>query len=326
MIGVTGASGKLGALVAEGLLKLVPAQDIVAILRSPRKGAGFAARGVRVRHGDYSMPETLAPALAGIERLLLVSGSEAGRRTAQHRAVIEAAKVAGVRLIAYTSVLRADTTTLPIAAEHRETEALLRDSDLAYVLLRNGWYIENYTERLAMPLAMGSFIGAAGEGRIAAATRADYAAAAIRVLTTEGQDGKTYELAGDHPFTMTDLAASVSEWAGRALPYNDMPAAQYRDELVKAGVPDMFVKIAVDADVAISHGDLDSNSRDLQGLMGRESETLRDVLARLHQPVKARRAMPSWSGKIAVVTGAASTVIILTAPAGGGGARRGRRH
>lgn len=291
MIGVTGASGKLGALVVEGLLQAVPAQEIVAVMRSPEKGAGFASRGVRVRHGDYSMPETLAAALAGVEGLLLVSGSEIGQRTAQHRAVIEAAKAAGVKLIAYTSVLRADTTTLPIADEHRETEALLRDSGLSYVLLRNGWYIENYTERLTMPLAIGSFIGAAGDGRIAAATRADYAAAAVRVLTTEGQDGKTYELAGDHPFTMTDLAASVSEWSGRTFPYKDMPITEYRDALANAGVPDMFVEIAVGTDVAISRGDLNSNSRDLKALIGHETETLRDVLARLPNP---RRSDVPW--------------------------------
>src|SRR5271165_6889543 len=180
MIGVTGVSGHLGALVVEGLLEAIPASEIVAIVRSPEKVAGFASRGVQVRYGDYSLPETLAPALAGVKRLLLVSGSEIGHRTAQHRAVIEAAKAAGVTLIAYTSVLRADTTTLPIADEHRETEALLRHSGVPYVLLRNGWYIENYTERLAMPLATGAFVGAAGDGRIAAAARADYAAAAVR--------------------------------------------------------------------------------------------------------------------------------------------------
>jgi NAD(P)H dehydrogenase (quinone) len=137
--------------------------------------------------GDYSLPETLTPALAGVRRLLLVSGNDLGNRVAQHCAVIEAAKAAGVELIAYTSVLRADTSTLPIADEHKATEELLRSSRIPYVLLRNGWYIENYTERLAMPLALGAFIGAARDGRIAAATRADYAAAAVSVLTTDAE-------------------------------------------------------------------------------------------------------------------------------------------
>jgi len=260
MIAVTGASGQLGSLVLEGLLEVVQPDQLIAVVRSPEKAARFASRGVQVRRGDFSMPETLAPALAGVKRLLLVSGTDLGERVAQHRAVIEAAKAAGVELIAYTSVLRADITTLPMADEHRETEELLRNSGVPYVLLRNGWYIENYTERLAMPLATGAFVGAAGDGRIAAAARADYAAAAVRVLTTEGQHGKTYELAGDHPFTMKDLAAAVSEWAGRTLPYNNMSAAEYRDVLAKAGVPEIFIKVAVGTDVAIARGDLDSFS------------------------------------------------------------------
>src|SRR5208337_735125 len=252
MIAVTGASGQLGSLVLEGLLEVVQPDQLIAVVRSPEKAARFASRGVQVRRGDFSMPETLAPALAGVKRLLLVSGTDLGERVAQHRAVIEAAKAAGVELIAYTSVLRADITTLPMADEHRETEELLRNSGVPYVLLRNGWYIENYTERLAMPLATGAFVGAAGDGRIAAA--------AVRVLTTEGQHGKTYELAGDHPFTMKDLAAAVSEWAGRTLPYNNMSAAEYRDVLAKAGVPEIFIKVAVGTDVAIARGDLDSFS------------------------------------------------------------------
>jgi NAD(P)H dehydrogenase (quinone) len=284
MIGVTGATGQLGALVFKGLLETIPRQEIAAIVRSPEKAARLTGRGVQVRRGDYSVPETLAPALAGVERLLLVSGSEIGHRTSQHRAVIEAAKAAGVKLIAYTSVLRADTTTLPISDEHRETEVLLSQSGVPYVLLRNGWYIENYTERLDMPLRMGAFVGAAGDGRIAAATRADYAAAAVRVLTTERQDGKTYELPGDHRFTMMELAAAVSEWAGRTLPYNNMPAGEYRDALAKAGVPEMFIDIAVGTDVAIARGDLNSSSCDLHALIGRDTETLRNVLASLPRP------------------------------------------
>jgi NAD(P)H dehydrogenase (quinone) len=284
MIGVTGATGQLGALVVKGLLETIPPKDIAAVVRNPDKAARFAGRGVQVRRGDYSVPETLTPALVGVERLLIVSSSAIGNRTAQHRAVIEAAKAAGVKLIAYTSVLRADTTTLPIADEHRETEALLHQAGIPYVLLRNGWYTENYTERLSMPLGMGAFFGAAGEGRIAAATRVDYAAAAVRVLTTERQDGKTYELAGDHSFTMMELAAAVSEWAGRTLPYHNMPAGSYRDVLAKAGVPETFIDIAVGTDVAIARGDLDRFSRDLHALIGRDTKTLRNVLVNLPRP------------------------------------------
>jgi NAD(P)H dehydrogenase (quinone) len=239
---------------------------------------------VHVRRGDYSAPETLAPALAGVKRLLLISGMDLGRRVEQHRAVIEAAKAACVELIAYTSLLRADTSTLPIAEEHRSTEKLLRDSGVPFVLLRDGWYIENFTERLDMPLRYGAFLGAARDGRIAAAPRADFAAAAVAVLTTDGHQRKTYELAGDHSFTMKELAEAVSKWAGRPIPYNDLPASDYRDALVKAGVPEMFIDIAVRTDLAIARGDLESSSPDLHMLIGRDTTTLRDVLAGLPKP------------------------------------------
>ena len=172
--------------------------------------------------------------------------------------MIEAAEAAGVELIAYTSLLRADVSTLPIAEEHRATETLLRASKVPSVFLRNGWYIENYTERLAMSFAQGAFFGAARDGRIAAAARADFAAAAVAVLTTEGHAGESYELAGDQPFTMTDLAKAVSEWAERTIPYRDLPPAEYRKALEKAGVPNAFVDIAVETDLAIARGDLNS--------------------------------------------------------------------
>jgi len=284
MIAVTRASGKLGGLVVDGLLEAVRPDRVVAIVRSPEKAGRFASRGVQVRRGDYSEPETLAPALAGAERLLLVSGSEVGRRVDQHRAVIAAARAAGVALIAYTSVLRADSSTLPIADEHRATEDPLRGSGVPFVLLRNGWYIENYTERLDMPLAQGAFLGAARDGRIAAATRADYAAAAVAVLTTDGHRGKTYELAGDHAFTMEELAEAVSSWAGRSISYRDLPASAYREALESAGLQQWVAEILVGTDLAIARGDLDSSSRDLHGLIGRDTRTLGDVLAGLPRP------------------------------------------
>ncbi len=290
MIAVTAASGRLGALVLEGLLKAVPATEIVAIARSPEKLAQFQERGVKVRRGDYSALSTLGPALAGVKRLLLISGIYLGQRVAQHRAVIEAAEAAGVELIAYTSLLRADVSALPIAEEHRATEMLLRASKVPSVLLRDGWYIENYTERLAMILAHGAFFGAARDGQIAAAARADFADAAVAVLTTEGHAGETYELAGDQSFTMTYLAKAVSEWAERAIPYRDLPAAEYRNTLEKAGVPRAFVDIAVGTDLAIARGDLNSASRDLHILIGRDTTTLHEVLAKTSKPPANRAA------------------------------------
>ena len=284
MIAVTGASGRLGSLAIAGLLKEVPSNRLLALVRSREKAGTFVALGVRVRYGDYSAPESLAPALAGVRRLLLISGTELGKRVEQHRAVIEAAKAAGVAQIVYTSVLRADVSTLPIAGEHRETETLLRGCGLTYVLLRNGWYIENYTERLATPLALGAFFGAGRDGRIAAAARADYAAAAVAVLTTDGHDGKTYEFAGDHAFTLRELAEAVSNWAGRPLPYNDLPASEYRQVLAQAGLAGGIIELLVATDLAIARGDLDSNSRDLRRLIGRDTHTLHDVLSAMPKP------------------------------------------
>jgi NAD(P)H dehydrogenase (quinone) len=281
MLAVTAASGKLGSLVIEGLLSTVPPHELVAVARSPEKLGRLSARGVNVRRGDYSAPETLGPALAGVNRLLLISGMDLGNRVEQHHAVIEAAKSADVELIAYTSLLRADVSTLPIAEEHRATEKLLHASGVPFVLLRDGWYIENYTERLDMPLLHGAFMGAARAGRIAAAARADYAAAAVAVLTTDGHSGMTYELAGDGAFTMNELADAVSKWAGRTIPYRDLSASDYRQALAKAGVPEMYVNIAVGTDLAIARGDLDSSSRDLHMLIGHDTTSLRDALAAL---------------------------------------------
>ena len=221
MFAVTAASGKLGVLVLEGLMKVAPAGKIVAIARSPEKLAHLQERGVKVRRGDYSEFSTLGPSLAGVKRLLLIAGMDLGQRAAPCRDRGRGGR--RVELIAYTSLLRADVSTLPIAEEHRATETLLHASKTPSVLLRNGWYIENYTERLAMNLAHGAFFGAARDGRIAAAARADFAAAAVAVLTTEGHAGKTYELAGDHSLTMTDLAKAVSEWAERTMLYRDLP-------------------------------------------------------------------------------------------------------
>jgi NAD(P)H dehydrogenase (quinone) len=284
MIAVIGASGRLGGLVVDGLLGVVPSEQVVAVIRRPNQADRFVSRGVRVRRGDYSVPETLPAAFTGVKRLLLISGTDLGRRVEQHRAVIEAANMAGVEFVAYTSVLRADSSKLPIAAEHRETEELLRGSGLPFVILRNGWYIENYTEKLAMPLTAGTFLGSAENGRIAAASRADYAAAAVAVLTSEGHRDRIYELAGDHAFTMNELAEAVSAWAGRPIPYRDLPAAEYRHSLAQTGVPAPVVELLVAVDLAVRAGDLDSSSRDLHALIGRETRTLHQVLAGLPKP------------------------------------------
>ncbi len=278
MIVVTGATGKLGRHVIEGLLARVPAGQVVAAVRNPAKAADLAARGVQVRLADYEKPETLDAAFAGAEKLLLISGSEVGKRVAQHQAVVNAAKKAGVKLLAYTSILKADTSRMALAAEHQATEKLLRDSGLPFVLLRNGWYLENYTENLAPALQHGALLGSTGGGRIAAATRADYAAAAVAVLTTPGHENEVYELAGDSPFTMGELAAEVSRQSGKPVAYQDLPQQQYAEALAGFGLPRPYAEVLADSDVGISRGDLTEGSGQLRRLIGRPTTALADAV------------------------------------------------
>ena len=278
MIAVTGASGHLGRLAIEALLGKVPAKEIVALVRTPSKAADLAARGVQVRQADYSRPETLGPALAGVDKLLLVSSSEVGQRAVQHQAVLDAARAAGVGFIAYTSILHADRSHLALAAEHLATEKALAASGIPHALLRNGWYLENYTAQIPGALAHG-FAGSAGDGRIAAAARADFAAAAAAVITRPDQAGKVYELAGDEPFTMSELAAEVSRQAGKPVPYAELPPEAFGGVLRGAGLPGPFADVLVDADVNIARGELDDRSGDLRRLIGRPTTPLRDAVA-----------------------------------------------
>lgn len=280
MIVVTGATGLLGCLVVTELLERgVPAQQIVAAVRTPEKAVGLAARGVLVREADYDRPETLATALAGADRLLLVSGNEIGRRVAQHGAVVDAAVAAGVRLIAYTSVLNAGTADFPLATEHRATEELIRSSGLRYALLRNGWYTENYTGNLTAALQHGAVLGSAGAGRVAAATRADYAAAAAAVLVGDGPDDATYELGGDEPFTLAELAAEVTRQSGTEVVYRDLPVGEYTEALVAAGLPEPYAAILAECDLGIARGELTTDSGDLRRLTGRPTTTLAEAVA-----------------------------------------------
>ena len=273
MIVVTGATGHLGRLVIEALLKKLPAREIAGAARNPEKAKDLAARGVEVRRADYSKPETLRTAFAGAHKLLFVSSSEVGQRASQHAAVVQAAKEAGVKLLAYTSILRAETSRLALAAEHKVTEETIRASGLPYAFLRNGWYLENYTENLAPALQHGALVGSANGGRIAAAARADYADAAVAVLTGPVEK-KVYELAGDHPFTMSELAAEVSRQAGKLVAYRDLPPDQYRAVLTGAGLPASYAALLVDADVQVARGELDDSTGELRRLIGRPTTPL----------------------------------------------------
>jgi NAD(P)H dehydrogenase (quinone) len=274
MIAITGATGQLGHLVIENLLKTVPANQLVAIVRNPAKAQALSDKGVVVRQGDYADEASLKTALQGVDKLLLISGSEVGQRAAQHRNVINAAKAAGVKFIAYTSLLHADKSPLGLHVEHVETEKMLADSGIAFTLLRNGWYTENYLASAAPAIEHGVYIGAAGEGKIASATRADYAAAAARVISEEGHAGKVYELAGDHAWTLSELAAELSKQSGKEVRYQNLSEADFAAALKGVGLPAGLADMLADSDVGASKGGLFDDSRTLSKLIQRPTTSL----------------------------------------------------
>lgn len=278
MIAITGASGQLGQLVIEDLLKTVSAEQVVAIVRNPAKVSELAERGVQVRAASYEDKAALVQALTGVEKLLLISSSEVGQRAVQHRNVIEAAKEAGVKLIAYTSLLHADSSPLGLAEEHIATEQLLQQSGVPFVLLRNGWYTENYLASVPPALQHGAFIGSTGEGKISSASRADYAAAAAKVMTLDDQAGKVYELAGDNGWTLAELTAEITKQSGKTVVYQNLPEADFKAALLGAGLPEGLAAMLANSDVGASKGGLFDDSRQLSQLIGRPTTTLADSL------------------------------------------------
>ena len=276
MIAITGATGQLGQHVIETLLKTVPASQIVAIVRNPAKATALSQQGITVRQADYSDEAAFTTALQGIDKLLLISSSEVGQRAPQHRNVINAAKAAHVKFIAYTSLLHADTSPLGLADEHVATEKMLAESGIAYALLRNGWYTENYLASAPAALEHGGFIGAAGEGKIASATRADYAAAAARVISEDGHAGKIYELAGDEGWTLSQLAAELAKQSGKKVVYQNLNEADFAAALKGVGLPAGLADMLADSDTGASKGGLFDDSHTLSKLIGRPTTSLAD--------------------------------------------------
>ncbi len=282
MIVVTGTTGKFGRHVVEHLIKRgVPAEEIAAAVRNPQKADDLAAQGVQVRHADYDRPETLAAAFANADKLLFVSSNGPDDlRIGQHRAVVDGAKTAGVKLIAYTSITAADTNPLAVARVHRDTEEALAASGLPTVLLRNTWYTENYTAGLSDAVERGMIVGSAGAGRIASATRADLAEAAAVVLAAEQpQAGKVYELTGDTAWSLPELATETAAVSGKPVAYTNLPTEQYAQILAGAGLPGFLVETLVDADVNISEGALQTVTGDLSALLGRPTSNLHEAIA-----------------------------------------------
>lgn len=275
---VTGANGHLGKLVLAKLRTLVPAESIFGLVRREADAEALRAEGLNARIGDYTDRASLIDALTGIDRVLLISGSQVGQRIAQHENVIEAAKATEVEFIAYTSILDAVHSGMALAAEHKATEAMIVASSIPYAMLRNGWYSENLLGSLPNDLKLGKHFGAAGNGLFATAPRHDYAEAAAVVLAGTGHENKVYELAGDSAFTLADLAAEITKAAGKPVDYVDMPEADYAAALVGAGLPEPFAKILADSDAWAAKGALYSDSKDLSTLLGHPTEPIAETI------------------------------------------------
>ena len=279
MLLVTAATGKLGRLALAALARRAPGAPLIAGARNPEKAADLVAAGIAVRTLDYSRPETLPAALDGVTDLLLISGNE-GDRAAGHAAVIDAAKAAGVRRIVYTSLLHADTSGMSLAADHLATERALIASGLPFVILRNGWYHENYTENLGAALAHGALLGAAGDGRLSPAARADYAEAAAVALLSTDLDGQTLELSGDQDLSLPEIAAAMQQASGKTVAYVNLPEAEYAGLLASFGLPGPFAAMLADADVGVSRGALRAKGDVLRTLIGRPSEPFASAVQR----------------------------------------------
>jgi NAD(P)H dehydrogenase (quinone) len=275
---VTGATGNLGRHVVGQLLEKVPAEQVTAVVRSAEKAADLAAKGVKLAVADYNAPETYDGVFAAGDKVLLISGSEIGNdRPGQHQVVIDAAKAAGVALLAYTSA--PGTLTAALADDHRATEKSLTASGLPYVLLRNGWYNENYTESIGMALEHGAVTQAAGAGRVSSAARADFAAAAVAVLTGEGHENQTYELGGDESWGFAEYAAEISKQTGKEIAYNSVSVETFTEILKGAGLPEPVAAVIAGVDASIEKGELVVSSGDLARLIGRPATPISESIA-----------------------------------------------
>lgn len=277
-IAVSGSTGHLGRLVIAALNENNSKNELFALARSTDKAKDLKAS---VRKADYDEPQTLAPALAGIDTLLLISATEFGQRARQHRNVIDAAKKAGVKRIVYTSLLHADTSSLSLAGEHLETEAMLKESGIPHTILRNGWYTENYADAIGAAVASGMFVGSADDGKISSAARADYAEAAAIVAGDDAHAGKTYELAGDESYTMHELAAEASRQSGKSFSYQDLPQEDYAAILIKSGLPTEMAQIFAGWDISTAEGALFDDGRQLSRLIGRPTTPMATSVAQI---------------------------------------------
>lgn len=275
-IAVTGATGHLGRLiVAELLASGVAPDQVVAVGRSAERLEGIGTRTAVAAYEDLA---ALTSAFEGVDTLVLVSGSEVGQRVPQHRNAIDAARAAGVGRIVYTSAPHADTTELLLAPEHLATEELLRASGVAWTILRNNWYTENYVGTVAQARETDVIVTSTGDGRVASATRADYAAGAAAAAVGEGHEGRVYELSGDVAWTFDEFAATVSDVLGTPVVHRNVSGEEQAEILRGAGLDEGTVGFVVGLDAGIARGDLADATADLRTLIGRPTTPIADTI------------------------------------------------
>ena len=278
---ITGASGHLGRGVVEEALQRVDAADLILVTRHPDALAEDAERGAQVRHGDFTDPAGLGEAFAGGERLLLISSSVIGpERVAQHHTAIDAAVAAGVRFIAYTSIVNpSDENPAAVAPDHKATEDKLRSSGVEWAFLRNSIYADLEADNLAAAQATGTLVTNAGNGRIAYLARADAAAAAAAVIMGSGHEGKAYDITGPELLDADDRAAVFAAIAGTPVEVVHVDDEAYAAGLAEAtGLPIEAGRLYASFGRAAREGRLDASSDALERLTGRRGTSLRALL------------------------------------------------
>jgi NAD(P)H dehydrogenase (quinone) len=278
---ITGATGHLGRQVVEQLLaRGVDPSTVVAGGRNEEALAALAAHGVRTARIDYADPATLEDAFVGADKILLISGNEVGKRSVQHKAVIDAARRVNAELV-YTSAPMASTSALVLAPEHKATEGLLEGSGLTYTVLRNNWYTENYDDTIRQAASTGSILTSAGDGRVASATRRDYAEAAAVVLLSEDHTGEILELGGDTPWSMAELASTVAEVTGTDVTVQQVTTDEHVAALEGFGLDEGTAGFVAALDGNIADGLLAESDGTLSRIIGRPTTPLKQYVAEL---------------------------------------------
>ena len=282
---VTGATGKLGSKVVDTLLKTVPANQLAVSVRNPEKAKGLRAQGVDVRQGDFDRPETLDAAFKGIDRLLLISADgDNETRIRQHTNAVAAADRAGVKFIAYTSIVNAQESKNFLAPTHQATEEAILKTGISYSFLRNNWYLENEISSIQGVLAGAPWVTSAGNGKVGWALQQDYAEAAAAVLSGNGHENTTYELSGKL-LSQDELASALSSVLGKEVSVQQVDDATYADIMKGAGVPDFLIPMLVDIQKGIREGTLEIESNDFEKLLGRPATPINEGLTQIFKAI-----------------------------------------